>query len=322
MNCLTGYIGLRGACSDSTPESGLYINDLPSISLKALSSFANEEQENFKGFFEEVERFSIQQIKGDIMVKKSKYFDKQILLATQNTGRYDVPYETVTASNHYKGVYLEMDDSYYGVIQLNHVQLYLSSAVDSTIYIYDANNGQLIDSKAFSGSVGSNIIQLNSKIFTYGQRVRLFVCYDASISNSINTYTYDKFPTYLISRAGKVSKSSSILESNIDFDNESAGLVLNFNVSCEIDGLICQNREFIKMPYWYLLGKNIMLQAMHNTRFNKYTMLGKEELKELHDYYADNYDESIKAALDSIELTTDGICFGCSKKRSFINQIP
>src|SRR5690606_12377787 len=127
---------------------GLYVNDLPSISLKALTSFANEEQENFKGFFEAIERFSINQLRSDIMVAKAKYFDKQVLLAAQNTGKFDIPYETVTASNHYKGVFLEMFDSYYGAIQLNHVQLYLSSAVNSNVYIYNANNGQLITTKS------------------------------------------------------------------------------------------------------------------------------------------------------------------------------
>lgn len=322
MDCLTGYIGLRGNCEDETPLSGRYINDLPNISLASMNGIADGEQKNYKEFWESIEKFSIQQLRGDILVKKGKYFEKQTLLAAQNVGVYDVPFETIAASNHYRGIYLEMYDSYYGSVLLNHVQLYLKGAINSTIYVYNVNDGSLITSKDFTGSVGSNIIKLNHKIQSYGQRIRLFVCYDASRVDSISTSAQNSFPDYLISRAGKVSQSSSILYDNIDFDNESAGLVLNFNVNCDIDGLICQNLDYLTNAYWYLLGKNIMLQAMHSERYNKFTLKSMDEKKEMHDYYADQYDEQLKAALDSVELISDGICYSCDKKRTYKLNLP
>lgn len=322
MNCLTGYIGLRGTCDDVTPESNLYINDLPAMGLKVFSSFANEETKNYLGFWEKIERVSIEQLKSDIMVKKSQYFDKQILLSSQNTGLLKTPYETVTASNYYKGILIEMNDTYYGVINLNNVHLYLKSAVNSNIYVYDANDGTLLQTKAFTGVVGNNVIQLNKKVYSYGQKLKLFVCFDASVSNSIKSSPYDMFPDYLINRAAKCLKTDSVIDTNFVYDGCTAGLVVNYNVSCEIDGLICQNREFVKHAFWYLLGKNIMLEAMHNVRFNKYTMTSKEEQKELHDYYADNYDSQLKAALDSIQMTADGVCFSCDKKRTYKHLKP
>lgn len=323
MNCLENYIGLRGSCSDSaTPESGLYINDLPSISLKAMTSFANEEQENYIGFYDEIQTFSINQLRSDVLVKKAKYFDKQTLLSAQNSGKYTTPYVSNISSANLKGVFVELYDSYYSALKLNHVQLYLNSAIDGDIYIYDVNNGELIDTISFSGVKGSNIINLSNKIHSYGQRLRVFVCYDASLVDSIETVNYEHFPSYVISRHGKISKADSVSYNNINFDNNSSGLILNFNVTCEIDGLICQNRDYFKMPLFYLLGRNIMLSQIHNIRYNKYTMLNREELKELYDFYSDNYESSLVAALDSIEMTTDGICFSCNKQRTFKHLKP
>ncbi len=54
MNCLTDYIGLRG-CSSSIPPSGLYVNDLPGISLKQIVSLTNEEEKTYLELWEMIQ---------------------------------------------------------------------------------------------------------------------------------------------------------------------------------------------------------------------------------------------------------------------------
>ena len=44
MPCFTDFILVRGACGTATPSSGLYINDLPGISLRRGANVADEEQ--------------------------------------------------------------------------------------------------------------------------------------------------------------------------------------------------------------------------------------------------------------------------------------
>jgi hypothetical protein len=43
MNCLDNVIGIDKKCTPTTPSSGLYIQDLPGITLKVANAAANEE---------------------------------------------------------------------------------------------------------------------------------------------------------------------------------------------------------------------------------------------------------------------------------------
>lgn len=54
MECLIDYIGIRG-CGNNTPESGLYINSLPGISLESIDKIADAEQITYKGVWSEVQ---------------------------------------------------------------------------------------------------------------------------------------------------------------------------------------------------------------------------------------------------------------------------
>lgn len=63
MDCLLDYIGLKG-CNEQVPESGLYINTLPGISIQAIDSTADSEQVTYKQVWadaqvEASERFSL-----------------------------------------------------------------------------------------------------------------------------------------------------------------------------------------------------------------------------------------------------------------------
>lgn len=54
MNCLTDYIGLKG-CSIAVPESGLYVNTLPGITLESMDRIATAEQTTYKGVWADVQ---------------------------------------------------------------------------------------------------------------------------------------------------------------------------------------------------------------------------------------------------------------------------
>lgn len=54
MSCLTDYIGLKD-CSNAAPESGLYINTLPGISLQSMDSIATVDQITYKGLWSDAQ---------------------------------------------------------------------------------------------------------------------------------------------------------------------------------------------------------------------------------------------------------------------------
>jgi hypothetical protein len=49
MSCLTGYIGIKNCPGAESPESGLFVNSLPGISLESIDKSANELQISYAG---------------------------------------------------------------------------------------------------------------------------------------------------------------------------------------------------------------------------------------------------------------------------------
>lgn len=55
MDCLIDYVGLK-ICADQTPpDSGVYINTLPGISLESIDKTANEDQITYAGLWADVQ---------------------------------------------------------------------------------------------------------------------------------------------------------------------------------------------------------------------------------------------------------------------------
>jgi len=54
MSCLTDYIGLRG-CGDIAPESGLYLDQLPGITIEGMDKIATSEQTTYKNVWRDVQ---------------------------------------------------------------------------------------------------------------------------------------------------------------------------------------------------------------------------------------------------------------------------
>ena len=85
MNCLSNYIGLRG-CGTSTSLSGLYINDLPGISLKQIVSLTNEEEATYLDMWNMIQRRAESRFSLDVREAMTKYYKLNSLMQGINLG--------------------------------------------------------------------------------------------------------------------------------------------------------------------------------------------------------------------------------------------
>jgi hypothetical protein len=61
-----------------------------------------------------------------------------------------------------------------------------------------------------------------------------------------------------------------------------------------------------------------MFERMTSTRLNKFTLSKTpEEIKELWEYYGRKYAEIMDSIVPNIDKSSDGICFTCSRQRSY-----
>lgn len=77
MSCLTDYIGLQH-CSNGTPESGLYINSLPGISIEVMDKIAESEQITYKGVWNDAQTEAYQRFYLDLIAELNKCFQLNV----------------------------------------------------------------------------------------------------------------------------------------------------------------------------------------------------------------------------------------------------
>jgi hypothetical protein len=77
--CLKDWIGIRWT-NGETPDSGVYINQLPGVSLKSIDNLANAEQVDFLGVWDDIQVRSLKRLQTYVV----NYFSKRYQLKPVN----------------------------------------------------------------------------------------------------------------------------------------------------------------------------------------------------------------------------------------------
>lgn len=73
LDCLVNLIGLKD-CSNDIPESGLYVNTLPGITIKQLQRIADSEQLNYVGVWNDAQEAAAAEFYADFQNYLNYYF--------------------------------------------------------------------------------------------------------------------------------------------------------------------------------------------------------------------------------------------------------
>lgn len=327
FSCLSNYIGIRGFCADGTPDSELFINDLPGMNLATIAALATEEQQSFSGVWDEIRRRSIAMLEADTLTRMQRYFRSNILLSNQLTGRFRTNYadHTEAAGDFRRGTLIERCLSKNAEFFINSLDVYFDTAHSGNFTIYDTNDGSVLDTIAYTAIEGINTFQINKEYFIFGQRKRIFISYDGNLSGTQETkistcFCGDSGEAHV--RGGSVAVGTAVLFENLTFDGNTHGMVVNFNVQCSISNLICSMRELMKFSLWYKMGAEFMWERLTTDRINFHSMVNMERVEELRDLYVERYENNMDDTLNNLEPQGDEICFACRKRRTLQVAIP
>jgi len=315
ISCLTGYIGLRDVTDD--PISGDWINDLPGITTNSFNEIAEDEEYDLSRTWEEIQKRSINSLESDINAVLKKYFKNYSFVGNTTTGFYDS--NTAKTQSAVRSGWL-FDMSPYSKnlsININVVELYLSSAVNFSIFIYNASTGDLLETIAHVGTQGINRVPIH-KTYPMWRYSRLIVAYDSEAVSTIEATDQSIGFGYI--QRGEVSDSDSKVHSN--FVEASTGLIVNFNIICSIDQFVCNRVELFKDAYLYKLGYEFCQERIYSDRVNRYTLLDREEAIRLRDEFKIEYTERINGVLKGLKVEDNDFCFECNKAFNMNYMIP
>ena len=340
LNCLKNHIAVEG-CTTTTPNSGIFINQLPGIELEMIDKLADEQQVDFNGVWDDVQERAVRRLKTDVNSEfKKRYKMKNITQSIDLEREIDTT-STTAVGAFYRGFTLELDrtDNNFAysnleTIYIQTLSLYFTSLNATTIKVYDILTGtelytQAVPAPAAIGWTTINIYQ------TFTQR-QLFVAYDATnltgvsfdvvdLRNAVNRrqdgctvacYSCGRSNTNAELRAGQATIATTITESDITFGDDLFGLSGIWSVICSFDGFVCNNKEPFTTALWYLLGMELMTERLYTSRLNEFTAFDRNKAKELLQLFTRKYngqvlneDGEVIQTLDDGELTmaVDGI---------------
>jgi len=345
LNCLKSHIGVEG-CTVTTPNSGLFINQLPGIELEMIDKLADEQQVDFNGVFDDIEERAVRRLKTDVNAEFKKHYKIKNITQSIDLEREIDTSSTTAAGAFLRGFTLELDrtdDNFaYSNLETIYVQtlsLYFTSTNSTTIRIFDIVTGTELFSQAVPApaSIGWTVIDIYQ---TFSER-RIFVTYDATnltgvsfdvvnLRNAINR-SQDGCTVACFScggsnrnaelRAGQATIATTIQESDITFGDDLFGLSGVWSVMCSFDSLVCNNKEAFTTALWYLLGIEMMNERLYSSRLNEFTAFDRNKAKELRNMYEVKYrggtiDEiehegELTMAIDGINLNLNDYCLIC-----------
>jgi hypothetical protein len=345
MNCFNGYVGLKG-CSNGTPASGLFINQLPGLPSELFTQIANTDQATFVNVWNDIQATSQAQLLSDARKEFGKRYKMRSILRKIDIGKNIdtavlAPIDTV-----YLGFQLLTD---YGIetgytrshlmgIPVEYLELYMPGLIDDpfNIYIIDKDTNEILFQKTYSDPhseliVGWNVIPVNA-IFT--AKSLLFV-FDASLFAAVQLtplsttdnicnclsdvygFNHENCPGKI---TGIVLDSISPVTVNEEGTN-TFGLTAKIGFTCSLESFLCENRSVFARCLWYLEGHHALWHALNSPAFSRYNTVDKPQVTQLMADYLAMYMTELEMVISGINLNENDLCLECDPlfQRKFVS---
>ena len=293
-----------------------------------IEAFMDGENQTARDLWEKVEANAIANFRSDVLRWMPPEMKLNTTLAELNAGNSQTEFVAESASAEYKGYYLRIHGSRHITLNIDRLQFYATvGGISVTFKVFDALDGMQLYSQARTVTQGWNFIQLNFSAPIRGERLELFVGYDATGVDSIQTQSWEGYgcmampSEYGFSRLAKISTGELPTEANLSFQSYGAGLLLRASIRCGIDGFICENRQALQRAFLYKCGVEFVMESIANPKpFNVYS--AEEDKEKLMELFERLYSQEIESVMAQVAPIRDGICFTCNSPIKYTSKIP
>ena len=278
----TNYIGIRGECSPSpnNPISGLFINDIPGISLKLASNTADEETVTGVKLLRQIEQQAIRDTWVDVLSKLSSDVHIGKVIDNRQIGAYDwtddnPTYLAPVAAD--VGFVVEKNDcDNLTALQINFVDIRGNSTVSGkTLAITDGCTTQTYDFDIQACEpvrIWTNFISYTGKVFVTVDASDLELennsIFDGcSCRSRCDCATYGCFNVYGWNGTSQVSQSY--------------GMVTNISCVCQETELLCALKYQIAPLVQLKMAILLMYEVLNSKRCNFMVMNSDEDAEKM-----------------------------------------
>lgn len=326
LSCLDTWIGQS---DDSTSDSGVYINDLPGLELKRFVNLLNEDDTTIDLIWAKIKANALRRFYTDVNAGLAKRYRIKTVSKSIDLGRVIDTSQTTASGTNYQGIVYELNQSgalytpsNLKMISVQSVKIYLSSAVNTTVKVFDLDTMEQLYTSSVTGVQGWNTVNVNTQFDAY----RVFICYDATTVTAVKLDVSGLSECYNCQGVLKGASSTIADPYTVTKGGNSFGLSVVLSENCSFNKLICNNKVNFTSSLLYCLGIAFIDEVMGSSSLNRTTLSDREQLKELKNDFMLKYTggetgtdrlmmsvpSELKQAIEGINLMEDDSCLECN----------
>jgi len=324
MECLSNLIGINHQCNNVTPISGLNLQDLPLVTIKAADAAATDENESGIQLLEQVIEYSQNAMVQDLRNSFKPFIRFGSIIENDRVGKYNEDLTGIALeAGMFKGIEIVIDEYPYLEFYISSIWLQLNAVITTNIRIYDVMTNTLLESIPITTIANrpTQVYVQNSYKSNKG-KIHLFVCIDAGVAGTFETKIYSTLSAcskctrtswgnrYINFSGAEVSQLLQVLDANLTVSNNTNGLSIEYSLSCDADPVICNIANQLGWPLLHRAGFELMQRLKFNERYNSLIVIHAKDIAELGEQFKKEYYNSMEFIIQNMSLPQD-ICFSC-----------
>lgn len=317
--CFDNYIQIRAACTPITlPTSGLFIDDLPGITLKK-AAHSTEDFERGKDLLDRCVEQGIIRVREKLV---GDLLGTVLFNSALSTGRYgrfeddidlDSNYLAVNAAN--RGLKVELSECCrLTALQVKRVRVLVNTAGDHTLTITDG----IVETTYSFTAVAKVPVYVETNYTANSEQLKITLDNTAiSVNNStLNQTGTCGFCDNDCTGSINCSCNSGLSIWGWDGSQEtglSYGLSAVIHVICSEERFFCEisNFDSVKQAVWYESGVVFLDHLLSTDRLNVFTNYGEEEKQERREKWENLVEEKITKLINQLPKYLSQVCPDC-----------
>lgn len=315
MNCIEDIlcgsrtiIGIKDFDECTIPESNLFINDLPGITLKSASKIANEELQTGKALMKKAINMAVKHVFDEFRQQAQISFDSNSIVEARQIDVFGS--EVIPMAALERGLIIKRWRSELAQIFIHEVYIKAKQSGTITLNIYD---GCVTTPKSID-VVADCVTKYRLDYKAESEEVKLLfdqTAFDVYGCTMVNNMGYNDCRCGSWSNKGLyVSGWNGTAEQSKCF-----GVGVYASVKCYFENIFCALLDQLYFVIWYKAGIVFLQELIYSDRINAVTLFTKERAKELMAEYETIYQTKYQQAIKNAALfinSTKGECIACN----------
>lgn len=329
IDCLENLIGIYRPCGDTpASDSGLYLQDLPEITIKNAEAIVTDQDSGFELLQSKI-AFATEYLTSDFVAKLYPRFAQNSIIENYTAGFYqnNKPLNSGIPGS-LKGIQLKVTEYPYLSLFLSSISLFVNFTGTVPVYIYDLIQGKQLDVINVEAVAGEIVqVDIYKQYKTKGQMLNIFIGYDSSDIQSYNSYIFGQGFTrgcrtcpqprghgnkFVWMYSKSIAASAQKIEYNLQSLNDTGGLSVVYSLNCTADKFLCSIRNTLAMPLLYRAALEVLKAAKVSQRISSFVVIRKDEIDTMIEWYDGEYHKTLSEILQNLKLPND-ICFLCNR---------